>query len=73
MPILRTKAIREMPLEEREKNLMELRTELARLKTTVQAGGAVENPARIREIRKTIARILTIKNEEQKKQREEKK
>jgi len=73
MPILRTKAIREMPPEEREKNLMELRTELARLKTTVQAGGAVENPARIREIRKTIARILTIKNEEQKKQREEKK
>jgi len=73
MPILRTKAIREMPPEEREKNLMELRTELARLKTTVQAGGAVENPARIREIRKTIARILTIENEEQKKRREEKK
>ena len=73
MPILRTKAIREMSPEEREKNLMELRTELLRLKTTVKAGGAVENPARIREIRKTIARILTIENEEQRKQREEKK
>jgi len=73
MPILRTKAIREMSPEEQEKNLAELRTELARLKTTVKAGGAVENPARIREIRKTIARILTIKNEEQRKQREEKK
>lgn len=73
MPILRTKAIREMSPEEREKNLMELRTELVRLKTTVKAGGAVENPARIREIRKTIARILTIENEEQRKQREEKK
>lgn len=73
MPILRTKAIREMSPEEREKNLAELRTELARLKTTVKAGGAVENPARIREIRKTIARILTINNEEQRKQREGKK
>lgn len=73
MPILRTKAIREMSLEEREKNLMEFRTELLRLKTTVKAGGAVENPARIREIRKTIARILTINNEEQRKRREEKK
>jgi len=72
MPILRTKAIREMSPEEREKNLAELRTELVRLKTTVKAGGAVENPARIREIRKTIARILTINNEEQRKQREEK-
>ncbi len=73
MPILRTKTIREMSPEEREKNLMELRTELTRLKTTVKAGGAIENPARIREIRKTIARILTIENEEQRKQREEKK
>lgn len=73
MPILRTKAIREMSPEEREKHLMDLRTELVRLKTTVKAGGAVENPARIREIRKTIARILTIETEEQRKQREEKK
>jgi hypothetical protein len=29
----------------------------------VRAGGAVENPARIRGLRKTIAQILTIENE----------
>jgi len=53
-----------MPSEERRKKLVELRTELVRLKTMVKAGGAIENPARIRELRKTIARILTIENEE---------
>jgi len=34
------------------------------LKTMVRAGGAVENPARIRELRKAIAKILTIENED---------
>jgi large subunit ribosomal protein L29 len=52
-----------MSSEEQIKKLSELRAELARLKTMVRAGGAVENPARIRELRKTIAQILTIENE----------
>jgi large subunit ribosomal protein L29 len=64
MPIIRVKEIREMSHEERVKKLQELRTELLRLRTMVKAGGSVENPARIRELRKAIARILTIENEE---------
>lgn len=64
MPILRLKEIREMPSEERMKKLNELRTELLRSKTMIKAGGTVENPARIKELRKTIARILTIENEQ---------
>ncbi|MFZ0966600.1 MAG: 50S ribosomal protein L29 [Candidatus Bathyarchaeia archaeon] len=64
MPILRVKEIRDMPTEERIKKLGELRTELLRLKTMIKAGGTVENPARVRELRKTIARILTIENEQ---------
>jgi len=64
MPILRVKEIRDMTSEERNKKLNELRTEFTRLKTMTRAGGAVENPARIRELRKTIARILTIENEQ---------
>ena len=63
MPIMRLKEIRGMSSEERTKKLSELRTELSRLKTMVSAGGAVENPARIRELRKTIAQILTVENE----------
>lgn len=64
MPIIRLKEIREMSSEERMKKLTELKTELLRLKTMVKAGGTVENPARIKELRKTIARILTIEREQ---------
>jgi len=64
MPILRVKEIRDMPSEERTKKITELRTELLRSKTMIRAGGTVENPARIKELRKTIARILTIENEQ---------
>jgi large subunit ribosomal protein L29 len=64
VPILRLKDIKNMSSEDRAKNLSDLRAELARLKTMVRAGGAVENPARIRELRKTIAKLLTIENED---------
>jgi len=63
MPILRVKEMRDMSSEARVKRLNELRTELLRLRTMVKAGGTVENPARIKELRKTIARILTIEHE----------
>jgi large subunit ribosomal protein L29 len=53
-----------MSSEERTKRLGEFRTELLRLKTMVNAGGTIEDPARIRELRKTIAQILTIENEQ---------
>jgi large subunit ribosomal protein L29 len=63
MPILRLREIDAMSSEERAKKLTELRAELSRLRTMVRAGGAVENPARINELRKTIAQILTIESE----------
>ncbi|HEW89885.1 MAG TPA: 50S ribosomal protein L29 [Candidatus Bathyarchaeota archaeon] len=65
MPIIRVEEIRAMSREERRKKLNELRAELMRLRTMVKAGGAVENPARIRELRKAIARILTVEREEE--------
>ena len=64
MPIIRVKELRGMSSEERVKRLNELRTELLRLKTMIKAGGQIENPARIRQLRKTIARILTVEHEE---------
>jgi len=63
MPILRVREIRQMPAEERRNKLDEIRTELVRLKTTVASGGTIENPGRIKELRKTMARILTIERE----------
>ncbi|MCD6431498.1 50S ribosomal protein L29 [Candidatus Bathyarchaeota archaeon] len=64
MPILRVKEIRDMTSEERVKKLNELRTELMRLRTMVKAGGTIENPSRIRELRKAIARLLTVEHEQ---------
>jgi large subunit ribosomal protein L29 len=63
MPIMRLKEIVDMSSEDRAKKLSELRTELARMRTMIRAGGAVENPARITQLRKAIAQILTIENE----------
>jgi len=70
MPILRPKDIRAMSSEDRGKKLTELRTELMRLKTMIKAGGTVENPARIRELRRTIACVLTVENEQPKSPKE---
>jgi large subunit ribosomal protein L29 len=63
MPILRVREISNMSSEDRAKKLSELRTELARLRTMIRAGGAVENPARVRELRKAIAKLVAIDHE----------
>lgn len=63
MAILRMNQIREMDADQLNKKLIELHVELGKLRTTVYAGGKVENPGRIHEIKKTIARIETAKKE----------
>jgi len=63
MAIIRFKEIVALSTEDRAKKLVDLRVELARIRTMIRAGGAVENPTRVRELRKTIAQILTVENE----------
>ena len=63
MPILRKRELKQLLPEEREKRLAELRTELVKLRTSVKSGGNVENTGRIKEIRKTIARLLTTQGQ----------
>ena len=63
MPILRKRELKQLLPEEREKKLAELRTELVKLRTSVRSGGNVENTGRIKEIRKTIARLLTAQSQ----------
>ena len=64
MAILRLKDIRNMSSDERKGKVNEFRIELARLKTMVEAGGSIDNPTQIHELRKTIARLLTIETEQ---------
>lgn len=63
MAILRTKEIREMTPEERMDELEKMTGELIRERALASAGGAPENPGRIGELKRTIARIKTIQNE----------
>ncbi|MCD6369211.1 MAG: 50S ribosomal protein L29 [Thermoproteales archaeon] len=63
------KELRKMSREEREKLLSELRFELIRLRGLLASGSPIENPARLREVKKAIARILTINREESLKSR----
>jgi large subunit ribosomal protein L29 len=49
---------------EREAKLRELQVELSKLRALIRAGGSLENPSRVKELRKAIARILTIQREE---------
>lgn len=58
--------IRDMGIEEMKVKLRELRSELARARAASAAGGSTDNPARIRDLRRTIARILTIMGEKTK-------
>ena len=67
MVILKPSEIRKMTPEEMNKKLNELKLELSKNKAQVIVGGSPENPGRIREIRKTIARIKTIMRELEKK------
>lgn len=64
MAILKPKDIRKMTPTERKKRLSELYAELARTRIEVSTGGGTENPYRIRNIKKSIARLLTIMHEE---------
>jgi len=60
---MKAKEIRAMSDEERAKALEDMRTELLRERGVVAMGGTTSNTMRIREIRKNIARILTVERE----------
>ena len=62
MAILRKREMKQMLPEERKKKISELRAELTTIRTSVKSGGTVENPSRVRELRRTVARLLTAEN-----------
>ena len=64
MTVIHVEEIRDMTPAEREAELDDLQTELLNARAIKAAGGAPENPGRIGELRKAIARIKTIQGEE---------
>ncbi|MCD6203707.1 MAG: 50S ribosomal protein L29 [Methanophagales archaeon] len=63
MSIFRIEDIRKMSDKERREELESLSTDLLRERGMVATGGSSENPGRIREIRRTIARLKTVESE----------
>lgn len=63
MAIFKIDEIRNMNQEEIAEELLKLESELIRERGIVTAGGAPEKPGRIKEIRRTIARIKTVQKE----------
>ncbi|MDI6720869.1 MAG: 50S ribosomal protein L29 [Candidatus Aenigmarchaeota archaeon] len=62
MAILKMKKIREMDDKEIDEKFSELKLEISKEIASSEIGGTVKNPGRIREIKRTIARIKTYRN-----------
>ena len=59
---MKVKELKEMTVEELDQQLEEISKEQFNLKLQ-QVSGQLENPARIKELRRTVARIKTIQNQ----------
>ena len=64
MDIITAEKIREMDEREMERTLISLREELMMLYSMQTGGGLADNPAKAKLLKKQIARVLTVKNEE---------
>ncbi len=69
MAITKKREIKQMNDQALANNLEELRKELFKLNAKRAVGTALENPGKIKQIRKTIARMLTAKNNKEVKQK----
>lgn len=61
MAILRNREILEMSPEEIDKKIIELKADLSKQKAGIAIQGAPENPGRVRVLRRTIARLYTVR------------
>ena len=63
MAILRSKEVRKLSDKDFESKFAEIRKELLKLRAQKSAGSTPENPGKIRALRRTIARMVTIKKQ----------
>lgn len=63
MSIMTADEMREMSTEELEEKIDEWQLEISKERAQVEVGGAPENPGRIGEMKRTIARARTVINE----------
>lgn len=66
MAILKTREIRDMDTSELNEKITDLQKELVEERGQIEVGGFADNPGRIGEMKKTIAKIKTVLNERSK-------
>ncbi|MCX8158572.1 MAG: 50S ribosomal protein L29 [Candidatus Diapherotrites archaeon] len=59
----RVTKLRELSIEELEEKVLEAKKELAKEKASIASGTKAEKPSKIKNLRREIARMLTIINE----------
>ncbi len=59
---MKIKEVREMDKKDLNKRLAELRLDLTKEIANVKRGRPIKNPGKIKVLKKSIARILTVKN-----------
>lgn len=64
MAIIKKKELRKMSEKDMKKKMTELQLEFSKERASINIGATVTSPGRLKEIRKTIARMKTVKNEE---------
>jgi len=63
---MKIKELRQNNVEELDKKLSEIRKDLIKINAQVATGTGVKNAGQIRQMKRTIARILTVKRENKK-------
>jgi large subunit ribosomal protein L29 len=59
---MKVKELKELTMEELDQQLQDIKKEQFNLQLQ-QVSGQLENPARVKELRRTVARIKTIQNQ----------
>lgn len=62
--VIKAKEIRELSPEQRQEKLNELKSELMHERGVAAMGGSPPSPGKIRQLRMSIAKLLTIMREE---------
>jgi len=68
---MKIKEIRTLNKDSLDEKISELKKDLIKLNSQVSTGTAPKSPGKIREIKRTIARILTIKKENEVKKKDD--
>ncbi len=70
MSLIKKNEFRRMTESQLKEKLTELRKELMKVHTQKSSGAALENPGKVKLIKKTIARIIMLLNEKSKQTKE---